>query len=690
MSTPPGSTAARSPDEGADAGLALVALSLTACVERLTAESEGFERAAAESRALFDVLAGQLPIGIALHDLDLRYRFVNDALIEMDGVALEDHIGRRSREVVPDLGAEIEAHLRAVLDSGEPERAVQLSGKLPRDPGVTVHQLRSFFPLRDRDGALTGVGVAVVDVTERAAAAEAAREQRDLYEALLNAQSELGEAVVILEDMRIVFANDAATTLCGRTRAELLALPSIIEMIAPEARRTVAARLTGVVEGRSPRQPGFRTLVQRPDGSVVPLEAAGRRLGADTRRLVIIGRDISDAVAREQERERLLGVEQAARRASEAAQGRLRLIADVSALLEHDAPLRALSELLAGRLADACRIEAADPRWEAAEAGARERLAGIDGAAIMRAGEARVGDDGVALVPLLARGRVAGLLSLAWTDRAHRPGREEWTLIKAVSQRIALAIDSADEHHARAEIARTLQASLLADDLPHIEGAELAAEFVPAGRGADVGGDFYDAFPVGDGAWAFVIGDVCGKGPEAAAMTALARYTLRALAPRVRSPAEALGLLNAELLRRRGDDRFITAALVRIEPRPGGSGTRLVGATGGHPAPLLLRGDGTAEPLACRGMLLGVEPDARSTDHEVLLGAGDAVVLYTDGVTEAARDRPLTPAMLATALVGHAARGPRAVAREVVRLAERAAAGAPRDDLAVLVAAVTA
>jgi PAS domain S-box-containing protein len=200
VSTPPGSTAARSPDEGADASLALVALSLAACVERLTAESEGFERAAAESRALFDVLAGQLPIGIALHDLDLRYRFVNDALVEMDGVALEDHIGRRSREVVPDLGAEIEAHLRAVLDSGEPERAVQLSGRLPRDPGVTVHQLRSFFPLRDRDGALTGVGVAVVDVTERAAAAEAAREQRDLYEALLNAQSELGEAVVILED----------------------------------------------------------------------------------------------------------------------------------------------------------------------------------------------------------------------------------------------------------------------------------------------------------------------------------------------------------------------------------------------------------------------------------------------------------------------------------------------------------
>jgi PAS domain S-box-containing protein len=654
-----------------------------------------------DQRGLFDVLAGQLPVGIALFDRDMRYLFANDALVALDGIPLADRVGRRPSEVLPVLGEEIERHQRIVLATGEALHEVQLTGEVPLAPGTQGHWLCSFFPLRaDGDGSISGVGATVVDVTDRVASADAARGERDLYEALLRAQSELGEAVVVLDGLRVVLANDAAAQLVGRPQAELEALESVLEVIAPDARRTVAGRLQGVAEGRTPAEPGFRTRILRPDGSELPVEAAGRRLAeADPRRMIVIARDITVQVAREQERERLLEVEQAARRSSDAAQARLRLLADASALLERsleaDEALAQLAEVLSGRLADSCAIEVVDEAGRLKLEGRAERagrtLDADPGTAmeVLAAGQARILGDGTAIVPLVARGRAVGLLTLGWADRAHRPPRDTWTLIEAVAQRLALAIDSAQQYREREHIARTLQASLLADALPAIDGVELAAEYRPAALGTDVGGDLYDAFALGDGAWGLVIGDVRGKGAEAAAVTALARYTLRALAPRVASPGETLALLNEELLRQRGGEWFITAALLRLEPLAGG-GARLVAASGGHPPPVVLRADGTAEVVAAKGTLLGVEPGARSADVELRLDPGDTLVLYTDGVTEAERDRPLEPAALAELLVPLAPEGPRAVAREVVRIAERATAGAPRDDLAVLVAAVGA
>jgi sigma-B regulation protein RsbU (phosphoserine phosphatase) len=111
-------------------------------------------------------------------------------------------------------------------------------------------------------------------------------------------------------------------------------------------------------------------------------------------------------------------------------------------------------------------------------------------------------------------------------------------------------------------------------------------------------------------------------------------------------------------------------------------------ASGGHPPPVLLRAGGDAEAVPCPGTLLGVEHDARSFDQEIGLGPGDTLVLYTDGVTEASREHPLTPEDLGAALRASAPDGAAAVAREVVHLAEVGAAGVPRDDLAVLVLAL--
>ncbi len=684
---------------------------------RLYGEARAQERASGEARALLDALVTAAPIGQGFFDTDFRYVRVNDALAEINGVPAIDHIGRTVSEVLPAMGPEIEAALAEVLATGEAIVDLHVVGETPREPGRPRHFVASYYPVALARGERLGVGVTVADVTERAEAAEALREQRDLYEALMRAQSELGLAFVLLEGERMVYVNAAAEALTGRSAQELYALPSVLATMPPDVHRSVGGRLAGVREGLEPAEP-FRTEVQRPDGTRVPIEVAGRRLSGELdERMAVIGRDITERVAQERELQRVLEVEQAARRASEAAHARVRLLADTSALLERslssDDALQEVAELLVARIADACALDVIDLGGHLRRAGAdtrasdgRRRLLAMDGdPQVARALQSdqpifledlSQPDDGpvlgrsATLVPLVARGRAVGVLSLGWRDAGRRPVRDEWSLVEALAQRIALAVDGALQYRERAHVAQTLQASLLPAALPDIPGATVAAEYVAAGGGMDVGGDFYDVFALDDGAWILVIGDVLGKGAEAAAVTALARYTVRAVAGRSPSPAATLAALNDEMLRQRNPDRrFVTAVLARLEPHADG-GARLVVASGGHPPPVLLRAAGNAEVVPCPGTLLGVEHDARSYDREIELVPGDTLVLYTDGVTEARRDRPLTPEDLGAALRSSALDGAAAVAREVVQLAEVGGAGALRDDLAVLVVALDA
>jgi PAS domain S-box-containing protein len=677
---------------------------------RLYGEAREQERASSEATALLDALIAAAPIGMAFLDSELRFVRVNDAMAEIHGVPAIEHLGRTVREVLPDMGEEVEAALARVAKTGQALVGVQLRGQTPREPGRTRRYLSNYYPVALGRGERLGIGATIVDVTDRAEAAEAVRAQRDLYEALMRAQSELGQAFVLLEGERIVYANHATEALTGRTAEELQALPSLFALLPEEVHREVGARLIGARAGREPAEP-FRTHVTRPDGTSVPIEAAGRRLGPEMAdRLVIIARDITERVAQERELHRVLAVEQSARRASEAAHARVRLLADASALLERsmssDEALQQLAELLVARIADACALDVIDHAGTLRRAGAEARAP--DGrrrlmemaddpriARALEAGQATFLDDlgdgvmghSATLVPLVTRGRAVGVLSLGWRDAGRRPARDEWSLVEALAQRIALAVDGAIQYRERAHVAQTLQASLLPAALPEIPGVDVAAEYQAAGEGIEVGGDFYDVFALDDGAWALVIGDVLGKGAEAAAVTALARYTLRAVAGRSPSPAATLAVLNEEMLRQSAGRRFVTAVLARLEPRAGG-GARLVVACGGHPPPLVLRAGGRGEAADASGTLLGVEPDARSEDCELDLEAGDALVLYTDGVTEARRDRPLSPQALADALAPRRADGAAALAREVVRLAERDGDGPLRDDLAVLVVAL--
>ena len=235
-----------------------------------------------------------------------------------------------------------------------------------------------------------------------------------------------------------------------------------------------------------------------------------------------------------------------------------------------------------------------------------------------------------------------------------------------------------------ARIARTLQQSLLPPNLPQIPGIEAASLFRAAGEGNDVGGDFYDVFYTGDGRWAIVIGDVVGKGPEAAALTALARYTLRAAAMQERQPSQVLAILNEALLLQSEPNDFCTVIYACLETVDGQA--CVTAAIGGHPLPLVARATGVVESAGRPGTLIGVLPQLELEDERVALDYGDALVLYTDGVTEARTPRGMQGVEgLASVLEGAAGLS----AAELVRRIELGAIDAPghliSDDVAILV-----
>ena len=240
------------------------------------------------------------------------------------------------------------------------------------------------------------------------------------------------------------------------------------------------------------------------------------------------------------------------------------------------------------------------------------------------------------VVPMSSGGRLLGSLTLVSADTSRRYGASELGLAQDIAQRAALAMENARLFQERSYVARTFQESLLPPSLPVIPGVDVAARYRAAGEGNEVGGDFYDLFALRDESWALVMGDVCGKGPDAATITALARYTTRAAAMQVSNPTQVLESLNEAILEQTSDERFATVAYACVEPSISGSSSRrIVVACAGHPFPLVLRADGSVEEVGQEGTVLGLIPDIDVNDRAVDLMPGEVMVLYTDGVTEA-------------------------------------------------------
>jgi integral membrane sensor domain MASE1 len=234
------------------------------------------------------------------------------------------------------------------------------------------------------------------------------------------------------------------------------------------------------------------------------------------------------------------------------------------------------------------------------------------------------------------------------------------------------------------QIAGALQESLLPSRLPEIPDMDLAARFQPAGASYRVGGDFYDVFASGDDSWVVVVGDVCGKGPKAAAVTGLARHTLRTAALLERSPSRALAVLNDALRRDRTPREFCTVAYARLDQV--GGGFRLTFSTGGHPLPLLLRRDGAVERIGTHGVVLGADADPQLVDTTLELHSGDCVLLYTDGLTDAyAPAHALTPADVQSLLGSCAGLVAGEIAERIYGAVLDFSPAEPRDDIAIVV-----
>ncbi|SFK06135.1 PP2C family protein-serine/threonine phosphatase [Cellulomonas sp. KH9] len=218
------------------------------------------------------------------------------------------------------------------------------------------------------------------------------------------------------------------------------------------------------------------------------------------------------------------------------------------------------------------------------------------------------------------------------SPRAIRTAVFDATERRRYEQELLAAKRRAEDSEERAlRLAQTLQQTLIPPTPPHVPGLDVAAVYRPAGDGRHVGGDFYDVFQVAPDDWVAVLGDVQGKGAEAAVVTALARYTVRAAAVDHEAPRDVLATLD-DVLRRADTDRFCTAVLARLRRTHGT--WRATVACGGHPLPLLRRPGRRTVGVGAHGPLLGILPAPVFTDTDVTLGPGDALVLFTDGVTE--------------------------------------------------------
>jgi PAS domain S-box-containing protein len=283
--------------------------------------------------------------------------------------------------------------------------------------------------------------------------------------------------------------------------------------------------------------------------------------------------------------------------------------------------------------------------------------------------------------PITVHGRPIGSIMLALTRPGASYTQYDLDTVIELGRRAGITLDNARLHTERMGMLSSLQKSLIPADLPKLDGMELSATFRPAERDAQVGGDFYDAFTLADGSSALIMGDVCGKGPEAAALTALARYTIRAAAMDETDPQVILNRLNDALIDQVTDGRFVTLAFARLSRGEGGLALETISA--GHPLPLIT-GGGVTRAVGIPGTLLGVVPEPDLPIARAVLAPSESLVLYTDGLSAGQTTDDTSYAM---ALLDGLSLNGSGDGAQVINLAAIAKQSEPnRDDVAILVA----
>ena len=309
--------------------------------------------------------------------------------------------------------------------------------------------------------------------------------------------------------------------------------------------------------------------------------------------------------------------------------------------------------------------------------------AGPDGVPLMM----KLGVTSVLSVPIADAERGYGVITLCRRAGEGLFRIADLALAEELGAQLAVAIRVDRLFRRRSEVAEALQASLLPRALPDVPGIELAAAYLGATEGLDVGGDFYDVYRI-PGGWGLAIGDVTGKGEEAAALTAAARYAIRVIAHWEPDPVEVLTKANDVLLAEQSGGRFVTAKTAHMAWR--GDCLHIALGTAGHPGPAVIRSDGRVEMLGGGGLPLGLFPAAQPGLEEVELARDDLLFFYTDGLTETrSPDLEYFEERLPDELVKLAGRSAAEVVAGVQARAEAFSAGEMRDDLTVLALRVT-
>jgi PAS domain S-box-containing protein len=559
-------------------------------------------------------------------------------------------------------------------------------------------------------------GAQVGQFMERKLAEEEIRHSEALKSAIL--ESSIDCLIAIDHEGSILEFNPAAERTFGYSRDEVIGREMAELIIPPYLRDRHRRGLVRVLAGGEAPILGKRIELNamRADGSEFPAELTVVRIaGEDPPLYTGYVRDITER-----------------RRNEDALRFLVEASAALDASLELDTILQALAEITVPYLADGSMVDmleegrwirrvavaAADPSYMPILEKMQQHRISLDGphpiARVMRNGRTEIVHDiddsfrreisegendyyealqrwparSIVIAPIKARGRLHGTISLASFRPERAYGLEQISVIEELASRAANTVDNARLFRERSRIARSLEQSLLPPHLPVVPGVEIAARFRPAGGGGEVGGDFYDVFYAGEPGWAIVMGDVSGRGVEAAAITVLARHTIRAAAVQEAKPARMLSIVNEALRLQLEGLRFCSATLALL--RVHGAGATLTLASGGHPLPLLLHENGKVETIGRPGTVLGVVSGPDLSDEEVQLALGDTVVFYTDGVVDARADgNQFRPEDLPGVVASCSEMDALTTAERIDRAVLDAQRDGPRDDAAILVVKVT-
>ncbi|WP_433174304.1 SpoIIE family protein phosphatase [Actinoallomurus sp. CA-150999] len=608
----------------------------------------------ASDSALFATLLREAPIGFALFDNDLRFKRANEMLARMHGVSVADLEGNRPAEVISgEIGGLIEASARKALDEDRPVLDVDL-------PLGDRHWAHSWFPAHSAEGEVSGVVMVAVDVTDRVLAERSIRRKEERYRSLVEASSQVvwvttpsGEVVDDAPEWRAItgqtheeYATEGwlgAVHTEDRQRVEETWRACVTNDRIFEATYRIRTRAGGY------RNYDVRAVPIRRDGEIVEW------VGANT--------DVTGKREAEEMRGRLTEQLSAAALRTARLQQATSMLAEALTVNQVVSVITEVgrSAIGADRSAvalledDKLRLRMITPGGIPELPGPAREEIGIDGASVMsiavRERRPFLAENPVSLrlqlkgdeiadfvrrtderawvgLPLLAAGRALGALRFSFT-RPREITEEERVFLEALAGQCALAVERATLFEREHKTAEALQRSLLPDRLPQLPAMRLAARYHPATRHVQVGGDWYDAFPLQDGRVAIAIGDVMGKGVKAAAGMGRVRNALRALALNDPRPAAVITGLDRLFAATEGWEQITTLAYAVIDPA---TGEGMI-SNAGHLPPLRIFPDAPPRVSdAEAGTPLGWPSEREETIFSV--PPGNTVVFYSDGLVE--------------------------------------------------------